>query len=96
MHANPKPLFHRDICWPHVIQDASLCTKWFLIDWDDASTTPTQPAMHLDQNSHPLMVFILGARKLIVDAVVFLSVISPMMLQKNINVKCKINFHTII
>ena len=45
--------------------------------------------MHLDQNSHPLMVFknihdtevnIWGAGKLIVDAVVFLSDISPAML----------------
>jgi hypothetical protein len=89
MHANPKPLFHHDICWPNVIWDASLCTKWFLIDLDDASTIPTKPAMHLDQNSHPLMVFknihdtevdIWGAGKLIVDAVVFLSDISPAML----------------
>ena len=105
MHANPRLLFHHDICWPNVIQDASLHTKWFLIDWDDASTTLTQLAGHLDQNSHPLMVFenkhgtevdIWGARKLIVDVVVFLSVISPVMLQRNVNVKCKINFHTTI
>jgi hypothetical protein len=105
MHANPKPLFHCDICWPNIIWDASLHTKWFLIDWDDASTTLTQLAMHLDWNSHPPKVFennhgtevdIWGARKLKVDAVAFLSVISPVMLQRNITVKCKINFHTTI
>jgi hypothetical protein len=80
MHANPRLLFHHDICWLNVIQDASHCTKLFLIDWDDASTTLTQPAVHLDQNSHPTMVFennhvaevdIWGAGKLIVDAVAF-------------------------
>jgi hypothetical protein len=105
MHANPKLLFHGDICWLNVIQDASLDTKWFLIDWDDASTTLTQPAVHLDQNSHPLMVFknnhgtevnIWGAQKLILDAVVFSSDISPVRVQRNINVKCKINLHTTI
>ena len=105
MHANPKLLFHHDIHWPNIIWDTSLCIKWFLIDWDDASTTLTQPAVHLNLNSHPLMVFennhgaevnIWGAGKLIVDAVVFLTVISPVMLQRNINVKCKINFHTTI
>jgi hypothetical protein len=99
MHANPKLLFHHDIHWPNIIWDTSLCIKWFLIDWDDASTTMTQPAVHLDQNSHQPMVFkndhgtevdIWGAGKLIVDAVAFLSITSPVMLQKNINVKCKI------
>jgi hypothetical protein len=80
MHANPKLLFHCDIHWPNVIWDASLHTKWFLIDWDDASITPTQLAVHLDWNTHPPKVFennhgtevdIWGAGKLIVDAVVF-------------------------
>jgi hypothetical protein len=64
-----------------------------------------QLSWHLGQNSHPLVVFdnnhgtevdIWGARKLIVDAVVFSSVISPVVLQRNINVKCKINVHTTI
>jgi hypothetical protein len=105
MHANPKPLFCHDKCWPNVIWDTSLHTKWFLIDWDDASTTLTQPAVHLDWNSHPPMVFennhgvevnIWGVGKLVVDVVVFSSVISPVMLQRNINVKCRINFHTSI
>jgi hypothetical protein len=105
MHANPKLLFHHDIHWLNIIWDTSLCTKWFLIDWDDASTTPTQLAMHLDWNSHPPKVFknnhgtevdIWGARKLIVDAVAFLSDISPVMLQRNINIKCQMNFHTTI
>jgi hypothetical protein len=105
MHANPKLLFHHDIGQLKFIWATSLHTKWFLIDWDDASTTPTQLAVHLDQNSHPPMVFennhgaevnIWGPGKLIVDAIVFSSVISPMMWQRNINVKFKINFHTTI
>jgi hypothetical protein len=48
------------------------------------------------ENDHGAEVNIWGAWKLIVDAVVFLPVISPVMLQRNITVKCKINFHTTI
>jgi hypothetical protein len=85
MHAEPSPLFHRDIRWPNVIRNAATRTQWFLIDWDDASTYPTIAAMHLDPKSHPPMVFmnnhgaevdIWAAGKLIIDAVVFSSDIS--------------------
>jgi hypothetical protein len=57
MHADPTPIFHRDIRWQNVIQSASTRERWFLIDWDDASTSPTHAAMHLDRNTHSLFVF---------------------------------------
>jgi hypothetical protein len=80
MHAGPKPLFHRDIRWQNIIRSASTRTKWFLVDWDDASTPPTKAAMHLNQNTHAPAVFednhgaevdIWGTGKLIIDAALF-------------------------
>lgn len=81
MHPDPEPLFHRDIRWPNVVRSTVSHTKWFLIDWDDASTSPTT-ATNLEPSSHHPMVFqdnhgaevdIWAAGKLIVDAVVFVS-----------------------
>jgi hypothetical protein len=89
MHADPTPLFHRDIRWPNIIRKASTKTKWFLVDWDNASTSPTTAALHLDRGSHSPRVFepnhgaevdIWGAGKLITDAVIFAPHISAAML----------------
>jgi hypothetical protein len=86
MHAPPKPMFHRDIRWPNIIQDAGTLTKWFLIDWDDASASPTHAAMHLNPQSHCPTIFtdnhgaevdIWAAGRLIIDAAVFVSGILP-------------------
>jgi hypothetical protein len=57
MHEAPKPLFHRDICWPNIILSPDHHLKWFLIDWDDAAISPTCAAKHLDPKSHPPAVF---------------------------------------
>ena len=82
MHAEPQPLLHRDIRWPNIIRSGSDPRKWFLIDWDDASTFPTSSAMHLDRKTHCPSVSEMGhgtevdiwaVGKLILDAVVFCS-----------------------
>jgi len=82
MHADPKPVFHRDIRWPNLVRDGGDRTKWILIDWDDAATSLTTAAMHLDPKSHHPGVFrgghgaevdIWAVGKLIVDAMVFTS-----------------------
>jgi len=77
MHDAPKPLFHRDICWPNIILSPDKHSKWFLIDWDDAAISPTRAAKHLDPKSHSAATFqhnhgaevdIWAAGKLILDA----------------------------
>jgi len=50
-------LLHRDIRWPDVIRSKTNHTKWVLIDWDDASTTPTCAATHMTSNEHAPQVF---------------------------------------
>jgi hypothetical protein len=81
-------LFHRDIRWPNVILSPLDPTKWFLVDWDDASTSPTRAATHLDSSFHSPAVFvdnhgaevdIWGVGKLIVDACAFVPGISETM-----------------
>lgn len=57
MHNPPKPLFHRDIRWPNVVQQADDRSKWFLIDWEEAACSPTTAAMHLSRVSHCERVF---------------------------------------
>jgi serine/threonine protein kinase len=57
MHAEPRPIFHRDIRWPNVVQCADDPRKWFLIDWEDAATVPTLSAKHLDKRCHSPAVF---------------------------------------
>jgi hypothetical protein len=57
MHEGPIPIFHRDIRWPNIIKRADDPTKWFLIDWDDATQAPTIAAIHLDRNCHAPRVF---------------------------------------
>lgn len=81
MHANPNPLFHRDIRWPNIILSPNNHSKWFLIDWDDAAIAPTRAAKHLyakshspacHQNNHGAEVDIWGVGKLILDARYFI------------------------
>ena len=81
MHAHPDPAFHR-IHWPTIIRDAHNPRKWFLVDWDGSSTSPTKAAIHLNARSHSPAVFkdnhgaevdIWAVGKLIVDAVTFTS-----------------------
>jgi hypothetical protein len=76
MHADPA-LFHRDIRWPNILRRIQT-PSWFLIDFDDASTAPTQAATHLNpdihhpgvfQNGHGAEVDIWGVGRLILDAV---------------------------
>ena len=57
LHADPDPLYHRDIRWPNVLQDAHDPTKWFLIDWDEAASPPTRAAVDLGPESHCPKVF---------------------------------------
>jgi hypothetical protein len=60
LHAEPNPLFHRDIRWPNVMRYARHSDQWFLIDFDDASIAPTRAAMHLDPETHSPRVFVDG------------------------------------
>jgi hypothetical protein len=57
MHTKPNLIYHRDIRWPNIIKSATNPSRWFLIDWDDASTTPTLAADHLNPRSHHEAVF---------------------------------------
>ena len=52
-------LFHRDIRWPNIMQNATNPDKWFLIDWDDTSFAPTQACSKivLNPKSHASQVF---------------------------------------
>jgi len=50
-HAEP-PIFHQDLRWPNIMQDLDNPRKWFIIDWDDAASPPTQPATTLSPESH--------------------------------------------
>ena len=56
MHCDP-PLFHRDIRWPNVIQRLDDAEKWFIIDWDDASFTPTIARPDFERSNHSPSVF---------------------------------------
>ncbi|KIL61885.1 hypothetical protein M378DRAFT_108952 [Amanita muscaria Koide BX008] len=55
-HADP-PVFHRDIRWQNIMQSCEDSSKWFLIDWEDASFAPTKGAPHLSPNEHSPNVF---------------------------------------
>ncbi|RUS15861.1 hypothetical protein BC937DRAFT_91879 [Endogone sp. FLAS-F59071] len=59
MHKGAKPIYHRDIRWPNVIRQPGDMkpSRWFLIDWDDATSLPTKAAKHLDQSNHAPEVF---------------------------------------
>ena len=57
MHADPDPVFHRDIRWPNNIRTVHEPRKWFLIDWEDASMLPTHATNHLKKREHSPRVF---------------------------------------
>jgi len=76
LHSRPNPLFHRDIHWPNIILSPGDSTRWFLVDWDDATMSPTHAVTHLSPDSHSPAVFednhgaevdIWGVGKLILD-----------------------------
>ncbi|CAB4381380.1 unnamed protein product [Rhizophagus irregularis] len=50
-------IYHRDIRWDNIIRRYDDPSKWFLIDWDDATEYPNSPAMHLITEEHALEVF---------------------------------------
>jgi hypothetical protein len=50
-------VFHRDIRWQNIMQSREDSSKWFLIDWEDASFAPTKGAPHLSQNEHSRNVY---------------------------------------
>jgi len=52
LHDTEPKIFHRDIRWPNIIQNASNKWKWFLIDWEDASTAPTTAVAHMNHQTH--------------------------------------------
>ena len=58
-HATP-PLLHRDIRWPNVIQRMDDPQQWFLIDWEDASGTPTEALPQFSRGTHSPGVFLPG------------------------------------
>ncbi|KDQ08176.1 hypothetical protein BOTBODRAFT_180084 [Botryobasidium botryosum FD-172 SS1] len=77
MHAAPDPVFHRDIQWSHVIQQADHPLEWLLVDFDDATCPSTIPAANSDsecyapprfRDVHGAEVDIWAAGKLITDA----------------------------
>lgn len=57
MHGSPNPIFHRDIRWDNIVRRADDESKWFIIDWDDATGTPTSAATHLSPTHHAPSVF---------------------------------------
>jgi len=81
LHDGDDPIFHRDIRWPNIIRLPPCAlgepSKWILIDWDDSSGFPTQPAKHLNSENHAPEVFqehhhgevdVWGVGKLIIEA----------------------------
>lgn len=51
MHSPPTPVYHRDIREPNILKRLD-GQGWFLIDWTDASATPTIAATHLTEHEH--------------------------------------------
>jgi hypothetical protein len=56
MHAKPNPVYHRDIRVPNVLKMHGE-EKWFLIDWSEASTSPTKASKIMLKESHSPRVF---------------------------------------
>ena len=50
-------MFHRDIRWPNVMRNIKDESKWFLIDWEDSATPPTQAQSSLRRAIHSPDVF---------------------------------------
>ena len=51
--AHQIPLYHRDIRWENIVRRMDDESKWFLIDWEDATTPPTfaQPSFAKETHS---------------------------------------------
>jgi hypothetical protein len=88
MYANSDPVFHRDIHWQNIIQMVQNPSKWFIIDWEDASMLPTHTAKNLKKREHLPGVFsdehgaemdIWAICKLFLDASTFVSPLSAAM-----------------
>jgi hypothetical protein len=60
MHDGPNPILHRDIRWDNIVRRADDESKWFIIDWDDATGIPTSAATHLSPSNHAPSVFLDG------------------------------------
>jgi hypothetical protein len=56
MHSGPNPVYHRDIREPNILKRRDQ-DEWFLIDWSDASTTPTKASRTMLKESHSPRVF---------------------------------------
>ncbi|KAF8512677.1 hypothetical protein BU17DRAFT_53952, partial [Hysterangium stoloniferum] len=46
------PIFHRDIRWDNIIQNAQNPCNWILIDWEDAATPPTKGQPRFNMSDH--------------------------------------------
>ncbi|KAF8334373.1 hypothetical protein F5887DRAFT_1285964 [Amanita rubescens] len=57
-HADP-PVFHRDIHWSNIMQSREDSSKWFLIDWEDASFAPTK-AVYEDNHGAEVDIWAVG------------------------------------
>lgn len=62
LHDDNDPIYHRDIRWDNIIRRYDDPSKWFLIDWDDATEYPSSPADHLTKEEHAPEVFISNHR----------------------------------
>ena len=50
--AHKIPIYHRDIRKENVIRSKDDPSKWFLIDWEGASTKPTLAQRHFTRETH--------------------------------------------
>lgn len=57
MHDGTNPIFHRDIRWENIIRRADDKSKWFIIDWDEATGIPTSAVPYLNPFHHAPGVF---------------------------------------
>ncbi|KAF9480017.1 hypothetical protein BDN70DRAFT_833598 [Pholiota conissans] len=55
--AHRIPKYHRDIRWDNVIRRIDDRSKWFLIDWEDASGTPTMAQPTFASETHSPAIF---------------------------------------
>jgi hypothetical protein len=51
------PFYHHDIRWNNVIHRIDDLTIWFLIDWEDAASSPTTTQKDFRCSSHSPAIF---------------------------------------
>ncbi|KAJ3782219.1 hypothetical protein GGU10DRAFT_436776 [Lentinula aff. detonsa] len=56
-NAHKIPLYHRDIRKENIIQRIDDPSKWFLIDWEHASTMPTLAQLNFARQTHSPAIF---------------------------------------